>query len=120
MQVVGRWEGERPKAERQKGGEEAYDWVTGMFDGARKAGGATRDHLCRFIAMKVRRRERRRRRRQGWGVRERVGGRAGGGVAPVLALHTHCVCQTNQRWAAWAAWTFGSAEVDQPPRTSAA
>lgn len=51
--VVDRWDDGRPQSVRQQGGDGAYDWVTGMFDGARRAAGGARDHLCRAIAGKL-------------------------------------------------------------------
>ena len=34
-------------------GAHAYDWVAGLFDGARRTAGRTRDHLARYIAVVV-------------------------------------------------------------------
>ena len=55
--VVERWDDGRPRSAKAREGAHAYDWVAGMFDGARRAAGRTRDHLARFIGVKV-----------GWGL----------------------------------------------------
>ncbi|PSC73790.1 hypothetical protein C2E20_3044 [Micractinium conductrix] len=51
--VVERWDDGRPRSARSREGPHAYDWIAGMFDGARRAAARTRDHLTRFIAVKL-------------------------------------------------------------------
>jgi hypothetical protein len=64
--VVERWDDGRPRSAKAREGAHAYDWVAGMFDGARRAAGRTRDHLARFIGVKV-----------GWGLAWGAGWLAG-------------------------------------------
>lgn len=52
-----RWDDGRPKSAKAKEGAGAYDWIPGMFDGAKHTAAHVRDHVCRFIAMKVGERE---------------------------------------------------------------
>lgn len=54
------WDDGRPQSAKAREGSRAYDWIAGLFDGARKAAARSRDHLARFIAVKARRRGRRR------------------------------------------------------------
>lgn len=49
-----RWDDGRPRSAKARDGKSAYDWIAGMFDGARAAAARTRDHLARFIAVRVR------------------------------------------------------------------
>ncbi|PRW45372.1 hypothetical protein C2E21_5977 [Chlorella sorokiniana] len=51
--VVDRWDDGRPRSAKAREGAHAYDWIAGMFDGARRTAARTRDHLARFIAVKV-------------------------------------------------------------------
>lgn len=51
--VVDRWDDGRPKSAAAREGQAAYDWIVGMFDGARRTAVRTRDHLTRFIAVKL-------------------------------------------------------------------
>ncbi|KAL4439477.1 hypothetical protein ABPG77_008806 [Micractinium sp. CCAP 211/92] len=51
--VVERWDDGRPKSAAAREGASAYDWIAGMFDGARRSAARTRDHLTRFIAVKL-------------------------------------------------------------------
>ncbi|KAL4437302.1 hypothetical protein ABPG75_004441 [Micractinium tetrahymenae] len=51
--VVDRWDDGRPKSAAAREGKGAYDWIAGMFDGARRTAARTRDHLTRFIAVKL-------------------------------------------------------------------
>ena len=48
-----RWDDGRPRSAKAREGAHAYDWIAGMFDGARRAAARARDHLTRFIAVKV-------------------------------------------------------------------
>ncbi len=49
-----RWDDGRPRSARAKEGLSAYDWLPGMFDGAKHTAAHVRDQVCRFLAMKVR------------------------------------------------------------------
>ncbi|EFN53089.1 hypothetical protein CHLNCDRAFT_137406 [Chlorella variabilis] len=51
--VVDRWDDGRPRSAKARDGKSAYDWIAGMFDGARAAAARTRDHLARFIAVRL-------------------------------------------------------------------
>ena len=48
-----RWDDGRPRSARAKEGLAAYDWLVGMFDGAKHTAAHVRDQVCRFLAMKV-------------------------------------------------------------------
>lgn len=49
------WDDGRPQSAKAREGTRAYDWIAGLFDGARKAAARCRNHLARFIAVKARR-----------------------------------------------------------------
>lgn len=49
-----RWDDGRPKSAKARDGKGAYDWIAGLFDGARRSAAHARDHLARFIAVRVR------------------------------------------------------------------
>lgn len=51
--VVERWDDGRPRSARAKEGLSAYDWLPGMFDGAKHTAAHVRDQVCRFLAMKL-------------------------------------------------------------------
>lgn len=58
-----RWDDGRPRSAKAKESSNAYDWIPGMFDGAKHTAAHVRDQACRFIGMKA---------GCGWGRRGRM------------------------------------------------